>query len=126
LTEEIALGTEEKEDAEGESKEGIEGIEGQERGSGFARAGTEITFEGDSGMSGGINLDADDDGGDDLTFEAIELVRRTGKASASLLQRHLKIGYARAARLLDILEEKGVVGPVDGAKPRKVYMEGVL
>lgn len=72
---------------------------------------------------GGIDLDADDDGGDDLTFEAIELVRSSGKASASLLQRHLKIGYARAARLLDILEEKGVVGPVDGAKARKVYVE---
>ncbi|MEK7136683.1 MAG: DNA translocase FtsK 4TM domain-containing protein, partial [Patescibacteria group bacterium] len=70
-----------------------------------------------------IDLDADDDGGDDLTFDAIDLVRRAGKASASLLQRHLKIGYARAARLLDILEQKGVVGPVDGAKPRKVYVE---
>ena len=72
---------------------------------------------------GGIDLDADDDGGDDLTFEAIDLVRGAKKASASLLQRHLKIGYARAARLLDILEQKGVVGPVDGAKPRRVYVE---
>ena len=72
---------------------------------------------------GGIDLDADDDGGDNLTFEAIQLVKSSGKASASLLQRHLKIGYARAARLLDILEEKGVVGPVDGAKARKVYVE---
>ena len=74
-------------------------------------------------VSSDIDLDADDNGGDDLTFEAIGLVRNSGKASASLLQRHLKVGYARAARLLDILEQKGVVGPVDGAKPRKVYVE---
>jgi S-DNA-T family DNA segregation ATPase FtsK/SpoIIIE len=70
-----------------------------------------------------IDLDADDDGGDDLTFEAIEIVRRSGKASASLLQRHLKVGYARAARILDIMEEKGVIGPGEGAKARKVYVE---
>ncbi|MDP1718969.1 MAG: DNA translocase FtsK, partial [bacterium] len=43
------------------------------------------------------------------------------KASASLLQRRLKVGYARAARLLDIMEDKGVIGPGDGAKPREVY-----
>jgi S-DNA-T family DNA segregation ATPase FtsK/SpoIIIE len=46
---------------------------------------------------------------------------RAGKASASLLQRRLRVGYARAARLLDILEEKNVIGPGDGAKPREVY-----
>lgn len=72
-----------------------------------------------------IDLDADDNGGDDLFFEAVRVVQETGKASASLLQRQLKVGYARAARLLDIMEEKGIVGPADGAKPRKVYMEGV-
>ncbi len=77
----------------------------------------------EGGAPSEIDLDADDDGGDDLTFEAIELVKNSRKASASLLQRHLKVGYARAARLLDILEQKGVVGPVDGAKPRKVYVE---
>jgi len=46
------------------------------------------------------------------------------KASASFLQRRLRIGYARAARLLDILEERGLVGPGDGAKPREVYLSG--
>ena len=76
-----------------------------------------------TGAATAIDLDADDDGGDDLTFEAIELVRSTGKASASLLQRHLKVGYARAARILDILEEKGVIGPGEGAKARKVYVQ---
>ncbi len=46
---------------------------------------------------------------------------KAGKASASLLQRRLRVGYARAARLLDILEERGIIGPGDGAKPREVY-----
>jgi len=72
---------------------------------------------------GQIDLDADDNGGDDLFFEAVRVVQNYGKASASLLQRQLKVGYARAARLLDIMEEKGIVGPADGAKPRKVYIE---
>ncbi len=68
-------------------------------------------------LEGGFN-DADDD---PLYEEAKRQVVESGKASASLLQRRLKIGYARAARLLDILEERGVVGPADGAKPREVY-----
>lgn len=58
---------------------------------------------------------------DDLYIEAKELVLSSGKASTSYLQRRLKVGYARAARLIDILEEHGVVGPGDGAKPREVY-----
>jgi S-DNA-T family DNA segregation ATPase FtsK/SpoIIIE len=62
-----------------------------------------------------------DDAGDELYEEAKEAVLQAGKASASLLQRRLRVGYARAARLLDILEEQGVVGPGDGAKPREVY-----
>lgn len=56
-----------------------------------------------------------------LYEEAKQLVIDANKASASLLQRRLRVGYARAARLLDILEEKGVVGPAEGAKPRKVF-----
>ena len=58
---------------------------------------------------------------DDLYNNAVEVVRNAGKASASLLQRRLRVGYARAARLLDIMEDKGIVGPADGAKPREVY-----
>ncbi len=58
---------------------------------------------------------------DDMYEAAKEEVIRAGKASASLLQRRLRVGYARAARLLDILEDKGVIGPGDGAKPREVY-----
>lgn len=71
---------------------------------------------------GHIDLEADDNGGDDLFFEAVRVVQSSGKASASLLQRQLKVGYARAARLLDIMEEKGLIGPADGAKARKVYI----
>lgn len=58
---------------------------------------------------------------DDLYEAAKEEVTRAGKASATLLQRRLRVGYARAARLLDILEDKGIIGPGDGAKPREVY-----
>ncbi len=75
------------------------------------------------GHGGMIDLDADDNGGDDLFFDAVRIVQETGRASASLLQRQLKVGYARAARLLDIMEEKGIVGPADGAKPRKVFID---
>jgi len=59
---------------------------------------------------------------DPLYEEAKRVVIEARKASASLLQRKLKIGYARAARLIDILEERGVVGPLNGAKPREVYI----
>ena len=61
---------------------------------------------------------------DELLPQAIETVKQASKASASLLQRRLGVGYARAARLLDIMEDKGLIGPGDGAKPREVYMEG--
>lgn len=60
---------------------------------------------------------------DELYAEAKKIVIEAKKASASYLQRRLKIGYARAARLLDILENKGVIGPGEGAKPREVYFE---
>ncbi|MBU1167285.1 DNA translocase FtsK, partial [Patescibacteria group bacterium] len=60
---------------------------------------------------------------DELLEEAKEVLVQAGKASASLLQRRLKVGYARAARLLDTLEEQGVVGPQEGSKPREVFVE---
>lgn len=69
-------------------------------------------------MNGG---DGGDDGEDDpLLSDAKEEILRAGKGSASLLQRRLKVGYARAARLLDLLEQEGFIGPADGAKPREV------
>jgi len=63
---------------------------------------------------------AEDD--DEKFQEAIELVKRSGHASASFLQRHLKIGYNRAARMIETMENRGVVGPADGARPREVLM----
>lgn len=68
--------------------------------------------------------EAGEEGDDDELYnEAVEVVRSANKASASLLQRRLKVGYARAARLLDIMEARGVVGPGEGAKPREVYQD---
>jgi len=61
-------------------------------------------------------------GDDDLYSRALAVVRRERKASTSLLQRKLNIGYGRAARLIDRMEEEGIVGPDRGAgKPREVY-----
>ncbi len=69
--------------------------------------------------AGGLNDDGLA-GDDDLYEEAVELVYASGSASTSLLQRRLKIGYGRAARLLDEMEEQGIVGPPRGSKPREV------
>lgn len=71
------------------------------------------------GLNGG---GGDDDVEDDRYDEAKALVVELQKASASLLQRRMGLGYARAARMLDILESKGVIGPGDGAKPRAVFL----
>jgi S-DNA-T family DNA segregation ATPase FtsK/SpoIIIE len=60
---------------------------------------------------------------DDKFNEALAVVKSTGKASATLLQRHLSIGYARAAKLLDLMEEKGMIGPANGAKPREIFFQ---
>ncbi len=65
----------------------------------------------------------EDEDDDDLLDEARDLVVEAGKASASYLQRRLRVGYARAARLLDLLEERGVVGPAEGSKPRKILVK---
>jgi S-DNA-T family DNA segregation ATPase FtsK/SpoIIIE len=62
------------------------------------------------------------DGDDSFTNDAIEFVVSKEKASVSMLQRRFRIGYNRAARLMEELEEKGIVGPEDGSKPRKVLM----
>ncbi len=72
-----------------------------------------------------IGREYGDGDGDPLYEEAKRIVIEAKKASASLLQRRLKVGYARAARLLDILEDHGVIGPGEGAKPREVYGQGL-
>jgi len=64
--------------------------------------------------------DGDNEDDDEMYEEARACVIEAGKASTSYLQRKLKLGYARAARLMDVLEERGVIGPGDGAKPREV------
>jgi S-DNA-T family DNA segregation ATPase FtsK/SpoIIIE len=77
------------------------------------------------GVGSGTSFDfkSGGDNGDELFDEAKQLVVQAGKASASLLQRRLRIGYARAARLIDLLEETGIVGPADGAKPRDILID---
>ena len=59
---------------------------------------------------------------DELFQEAIELVKHSGHASASYLQRHLKVGYNRAARMIETMEARGIVGPAEGARPRQVLI----
>ena len=82
----------------------------------------EEALSGGGRSSSGLAIDfAETDADDDLYEDAREAVMEAGKASASYLQRKLKVGYARAARLLDMLEERGVIGPGDGAKAREVY-----
>ena len=86
--------------------------------------GDEVNFE-KTPASGGQDIfnDFSGDDSDELFDEAVATVRDAKKASASLLQRRLKVGYARAARLLDLMEARGIVGPGDGAKPREVFVE---
>ena len=64
------------------------------------------------------------DGADEmLVREALEVLRATKRASTSMLQRRLKIGYNRAARIMEILESKGIVGPENGSSPREILKD---
>lgn len=83
----------------------------------------EEVVQGGASTLAGSMFSGEDEPEDEMLNQAIEVLRGTGKASTSLLQRRLKIGYSRAARMLDLLEEKGIVGPADGSKPRKVFLE---
>ncbi len=72
---------------------------------------------------GGLTGDEGEGGDEELYQQAKEIVIKSKKASTSMLQRHLKVGYARAARIVDMLEEHGVVGPADGPKGREVLLK---
>lgn len=106
---------------EEEVKKVVRFIKNQKIERGDEEIGEDIT---NSFSSGSINsnLSVNSDQEDSLYKEAESLVIETGKASASLLQRRLRVGYARAARLIDILEQNNVVGPADGAKPREILL----
>ncbi len=76
---------------------------------------------GESGYGGG-SLGGDDEVDDELFEACVKLVVTNGQASTSMLQRRFKIGYTRAARIVDVMQERGIVGPPDGAKPREILM----
>ena len=65
---------------------------------------------------------ADELDGDEMLPAAVDVILETGQASVSMLQRRLKLGYARAARIVDEMEEKGIVGPFQGSKPRTILV----
>ncbi len=72
---------------------------------------------------GGVIAGAGGDELDDMWRDAVEVVITSGKASTSLLQRKLRLGYGRASRLIDLMEEQGIVGPSHGARPREVLIQ---
>ena len=67
-------------------------------------------------------MESSADDGDELLPAAVDVVLETGQASVSMLQRRLKLGYSRAARLVDQMEERGIVGPFEGSKPRQLLI----
>lgn len=71
---------------------------------------------------GGVVMDFDGNDSDDLFNDAVRVVIDNKKASTSLLQRRLRVGYGRASRIMDELEEKGIIGPADGSRPRAVLI----
>lgn len=74
---------------------------------------------------GGVVMDMDGSGGDDMYRDALRVVIESRKASTSLLQRRLRIGYARAARIIEEMEEQGVIGAADGSRPREVLVNSL-
>ena len=81
-----------------------------------------VDAKSDKGKTAPTDGAADGDDGDELLPAAVEVVLETGQASVSMLQRRLKLGYSRAARLVDQMEERGYVGPFEGSKPRQLLI----
>ena len=81
-----------------------------------------VDAKADKGKSAPADTAADGEDGDELLPAAVEVVLETGQASVSMLQRRLKLGYSRAARLVDQMEERGYVGPFEGSKPRQLLI----
>jgi DNA segregation ATPase FtsK/SpoIIIE, S-DNA-T family len=101
----------------------IESVARHWRGQGGPTYKPEITAPKRDGKPGGRpGEDEEEDDADALLSRAVDIVRRSDKASASLLQRRLRIGYARAARILDQMEDRGIVGPADGSRFREVLV----
>jgi S-DNA-T family DNA segregation ATPase FtsK/SpoIIIE len=71
--------------------------------------------------SGGDNGDLGDD--EELYKQALDVLKSTKRASTSMIQRRLRIGYNRAARIMDLMEEKGIVGPENGSSPREILVD---
>ena len=65
----------------------------------------------------------EESGDDEMIDQALEVIRQTKRASTSSLQRRLRIGYTRAARIMDLLEERGVIGPQESAGPREILID---
>lgn len=87
-----------------------------------SQIGEDVSYTGDilENIDKGISLDVTSE--DELISEAIEFIVNSGQASASMLQRKFRIGYNRAARLIDEIEERSIIGPSEGSKPRKVLI----
>lgn len=81
-----------------------------------------VDAKSDKGKGAASDAPADGEDGDELLPAAVEVVLETGQASVSMLQRRLKLGYSRAARLVDQMEERGYVGPFEGSKPRQLLI----
>ena len=81
-----------------------------------------VDAKADKGKAAASDAPADGEDGDELLPAAVEVVLETGQASVSMLQRRLKLGYSRAARLVDQMEERGYVGPFEGSKPRQLLI----
>jgi len=77
------------------------------------------------GKGGVVSDMSSNDADDDMWRDAVQVVIEGHKASTSLLQRRLRIGYGRAARLIETMEEQGIVGPADGARPREVLVSSI-